>query len=361
MFGFGFLSGHLLHGWNTRLTEPRPREHPLNASSFGTWNTWLDERIRAQRDSAALWRQLTVPNDSVRDELHRDLSRHVHDDGPGRVLFSTPVSEDAQLRIKHLKIAAAGSVPPIEALLFEPATATEPRGAVLALHGSGSGAAELLANIDYHHGFARALAQCGLTVLAPIQVAATTPLRTSMHLKAAVAGESLLMLEMAAFQRALDVLIALPGVDSTRIGAYGISLGGRQALLLGAVDPRIDLVVVSGHFTDRSAWLLGPDRRPRKVLGSNWASLIEPDMGPLLDDRNAVALIAPRGLIVEVGKGDPRYREAVKQFEFVEALYSAHNAGDNAELSTFEGGHEISQATVRRVGERLNPGGVCGS
>lgn len=48
-------------------------------------------------------------------------------------------------------------------------------------------------------------------------------------------------------QRLLDLLAGMPDIDTGRIGALGVSLGGHDALLLAAMDPRIRAaVVISG-------------------------------------------------------------------------------------------------------------------
>ncbi|CAN5491119.1 hypothetical protein BH09VER1_BH09VER1_51850 [soil metagenome] len=49
--------------------------------------------------------------------------------------------------------------------------------------------------------------------------------------------------------RGVDLLSSLPEVAQDRIGAIGHSLGGHNAMFLGAFDPRIRLVVTSCGFT----------------------------------------------------------------------------------------------------------------
>ena len=58
--------------------------------------------------------------------------------------------------------------------------------------------------------------------------------------------------------RAVDLLESLPEVDGQRIGCIGVSLGGHNALFVGAFDPRIKVVVTSSGF-DSFADYMGGD------------------------------------------------------------------------------------------------------
>ncbi len=57
-------------------------------------------------------------------------------------------------------------------------------------------------------------------------------------------------------QRAVDVLVSLSDVDSSRIGAIGHSLGGKEAFYLGAFDERVKVIVSNegGIGIDFSNW-----------------------------------------------------------------------------------------------------------
>ncbi len=73
------------------------------------------------------------------------------------------------------------------------------------------------------------------------------------------------------------------------IGVYGFGEGGMLALYAGALDPRIDAAVVSGHFQNRNTlW--------RQPLDRNVFGLFEQ-----FGDAELAAMVAPRKLIVEAG------------------------------------------------------------
>ncbi len=89
--------------------------------------------------------------------------------------------------------------------------------------------------------------------------------------------------------RAVDLLVAQPGVDPRRIGAIGHSLGAKEVLYLAAFDPRIRASVASeggvglGDSNWEAPWYLGEAiRRP----------------GFPLDHGQVLSLTAPRAMLL---------------------------------------------------------------
>lgn len=97
--------------------------------------------------------------------------------------------------------------------------------------------------------------------------------------------------------RATDVLLAQPDVDSTRIGAFGHSLGAKEVLYLMAFDDRVRAGVFSEGgiglpFTNWEApWYLGPEAKKADFP---------------FEHHELLALIAPRPFLIlggETGRG----------------------------------------------------------
>ncbi len=146
--------------------------------------------------------------------------------------------------------------------------------------------------------FARRLAEQGCTVLVPVLVDRRTiwsgtpllnrwtnlPHREWIYRQAFEVGRTLIGYEVQKILRGLDVL----GVsDATPCGVAGFCEGGRIALHAAALDPRIDVTLVSGYF--------GPHEQ-------TWTEPLDRNLfGYQRDFGNAelAALIAPRPLIVE--------------------------------------------------------------
>lgn len=95
--------------------------------------------------------------------------------------------------------------------------------------------------------------------------------------------------------RALDYLITLPYVDTSCILATGLSIGAEIATIVGALDPRISMVIASGWSPDSGLFYLTGHKCSNWVYASNLE---------YIDTSDYHALIAPRPLIVQTGKHD---------------------------------------------------------
>lgn len=120
--------------------------------------------------------------------------------------------------------------------------------------------------------------------------------------------------------RTLDYLQTRPEVDGTRIGMLGLSMGGMEALWLGALDQRVRVVVsTAGHLAwaevfARDSWRLIFADLPlgRQLLASQasgeqaWEAFCQlyPQL-PELDASWSAARLAPRPLLLMTGALDP--------------------------------------------------------
>ncbi len=193
----------------------------------------------------------------------------------------------------------------VPAYLLTPHDRTTPGPAILAIHGHGPGKSQAVGleqtqmpNADYAHR----MAEAGYVVLAPDlrcfgerldynpedHYACDTNL---VH--AYMEGVSPLTENLFDLRRSIDVLAGNELVDSSRIGAIGISYGGTCTLFLAAIDQRIAAAVVSGYF---SSWAES-HKMPWNMCGSQ---VLHGVLGQL-EHVDIAALIAPRPLLIESG------------------------------------------------------------
>ncbi|WP_425617931.1 dienelactone hydrolase family protein [Anatilimnocola sp. NA78] len=140
---------------------------------------------------------------------------------------------------------------------------------------------------------------------------------------------------------AVDILAKLPGVDSTRLGAVGHSLGAKEVLYLAAFDERIKVTVSSEggiglKFSNWNApWYLGP-------------AIDEPTF--TRDQHELLACVAPRPFLLVGGnsadgdKGWPYIAAALPVYEL---------AGKPARVGQFNHrqGHAVPPIAEERIEE----------
>jgi hypothetical protein len=95
--------------------------------------------------------------------------------------------------------------------------------------------------------------------------------------------------------RALDYLISLPFVDSKNVIVTGLSMGGKIATIVGALDTRVSVVVASGWSPDTGVFC---------NTGHKWSKWVYADNREYLDTSDFHALIAPRSLIIQTCRED---------------------------------------------------------
>jgi dienelactone hydrolase len=137
---------------------------------------------------------------------------------------------------------------------------------------------------------------------------------------------------------ALDVLESLPGVDRGRIGAFGHSLGGQEALWLAWYDRRVRAAVSSCGFGQIATLL-------RYGINHNFA-LYVPGLLQLGDMDAFVAGLAPRPFMLAAGADDPIFPvDGVRAIaERAAAAYGAAGAPERFRALIFEGAHGLPPA-----------------
>jgi dienelactone hydrolase len=282
--------------------------------------------------------------------------------------LATESDTGGRYRLERVWLTALPGVE-VDALLLTPPVAPGTGGAgrrpaVLVQHGlSGTpeGAVGLVAGagMNPYRRIGLRLAERGYVVLAPHmaggfghpesgphyvpELAGTAQgrARTQLNRLAIEYGRTLMGLEMFVLSRAVDFLVAHPGVDPARVGMYGLSQGGQSALWLPALDTRVAATVVSGYFNERFGKQLVPSERYVAYLGTE-----EEDkflMGRLgaFGDAELASLICPRPLLVEHGKLDRIgwWEDVRDELDRARSFYERLGIGERAALAVHEGGH----------------------
>jgi dienelactone hydrolase len=224
--------------------------------------------------------------------------------------------------------------------------------AVLAIHGHGAGKSLVCGTVEGEAGddYAHVLATHGYVVLAPDlrgfgeRADWMPPDKYACDWNlvcATMAGIVPLARNLWDLRRCLDVLLAQPRVDPTRVAVAGLSYGGTCALLLAARDERVGAAVVSGYL---SSWRAA-HTMPWNMCGSQ----IMPAQLGALEHLDVAALVAPRPLLVESGTDDVIFPvdAAVATVERLRAVYRRLGAPDDTvQHDVFDGDHRWHGALV---------------
>lgn len=134
--------------------------------------------------------------------------------------------------------------------------------------------------------------------------------------------------------RCVDYLESMPGVDHSKIGCAGLSLGGEMTMWLGAMDERIDATVSSGFLTTMD------HMEQNHCMCWKFAGLRE-----LVDFADIYSLIAPRALQCQNGMLEPVsqfYVPLARQaMEDIRIIYRDLGKPENVVLDVHEEGHVI--------------------
>ncbi len=264
------------------------------------------------------------------------------------------------IREKILIRTGPDSVMPVYILL--PKNAPRPLPVVLAFHGHGYGVKDIVGLWEdgnerntpdgIHKDFAVALCRKGFAVAAPEiscfgerqtdfsylntvigQSAPSTCTHSAMlafHL-----GISVIGLRVHDGLRLVDYLETRKEMDTSRLGAMGLSGGGLHTFYSTCLDTRIKACVVSGYYSSF---------RDSIFAMHHCACNFVPGLVEFGDMHDLVGLIAPRPMLVEAGDYDPIFPIASVRRGVSKAkkIYSLFDAEDHVDTDYFEGRHQIS-------------------
>jgi len=237
-------------------------------------------------------------------------------------------------------------------------TPASPNGAgIVAIHGHGykygetlglyGGDAQAEQSIERHnYQYAARYAELGYTVINPdlrnfgARHDEETYRRDSCDLsglRLQQFGINLVAQQLRDLRACLDYLGRLDGVDPDRIGATGLSYGGRLTMYLAALDQRVRCAVASGALN-----LF----RERLTIDSSCGAQFVAGLLACADTPEVYGLIAPRPLLLELGTGDGTSPElfAMEAWARIERIYRAAEAEERLDIDIFEAGHRYSGA-----------------
>ena len=162
--------------------------------------------------------------------------------------------------------------------------------------------------------------------------------------------------------RSVDLLVSLPEVDASRIGAIGHSLGGHCSLITAAVDDRVKVYVSNGGNLSwvcdhRYHWHYGH----RKEDNSFWAYI--PRSKPFLDDVSIpypwtflelASSIAPRPSLTMLSEGEAKMQELPTFITQLKKTYAALGLPNATDSLIYPGGHSFPDAARAKAYALLN-------
>jgi cephalosporin-C deacetylase-like acetyl esterase len=139
------------------------------------------------------------------------------------------------------------------------------------------------------------------------------------------------------FRRAIDVLLAQPGLDISRVAAVGHDFGAMWGALAVAADPRVTQFVYMAGTRSFTDWYLFTPKREGADKDAFVAQLAP------LDPISHLAKISPRPVLLQFGTKDPFVKN-----EAATAMADAIPGQKTVKTYAFE--HELTyQARVDRV------------
>jgi hypothetical protein len=200
-------------------------------------------------------------------------------------------------------------------------------------------------NKEAYHDFAAKLAERGFITFAPQNLYIFTDRFRTLQRKANPLGKTLFSIITPQHQQIVDWLKTLPYVDSSRIGFYGLSYGGKTAMRVPALVTDYAFSICSADFNEW-VWKNASTRSPYSYVWGGEYEIFEFDLGSTFNYAEMAALIAPRPFMVERGHFDGVAPDETVAYEFakVRFLYEARLKlpSDHCQIEWFVGPHTIN-------------------
>lgn len=224
--------------------------------------------------------------------------------------------------------------------------AGERRPVVVCQHGlEGRPQDVIVGDKDAYHDYAARLAERGFITFSPQNLYIFTDRFRTLQRKANPLGKTLFSIITPQHQQIVDWLKSLPYVDSSRIGFYGLSYGGKTAMRVPALVTDYAFSICSADFNEW-VWKNASTRSPYSYVWSGEYEIFEFDLGSTFNYAEMAALIAPRPFMVERGHFDGVAPDETVAYEFakVRNLYNARLKlpPEFCQIEWFVGPHTIN-------------------
>ncbi len=234
------------------------------------------------------------------------------------------------------------------AVLARPKGVKAPYPVVICQHGIGSSPERVFGfddPSDIYHSYGQAIVEAGFAVLAPMHITEGPP-RARYSRLCLMLGKTLWGLEIQKLSRLIDFLETVDGVDTGRIGMYGISLGGAYTSFALPLERRIGVGVNCAWFNDRLKKMVVDDPRYSCFLSVNEEHIFVPGWLREFCDSDLASLICPRPYMVQAGKCDgiAWWPYMVEEFRRAREHWEKLGVGERMALDLHEAGHEIRLA-----------------
>ena len=356
------------------MTRPAPPPGAADAARPLPYELDLSQQL-ARMAPALLFRgatgaELQAWQGRFRERLVESLWA-IPERGPLDLAAGAETDGGAYLRRRVTYQSEPGVRVPAWLLVPKDVSAARPAPGVLFLHGHSDFGKDNVARIDtsprrraelarFKMDAGPALAAAGFVVLAPDlrgfgERGVDYPNARTEHcprnfMVAALMGTTVAAQQVCDLTAALDALEALPFVDG-RLACAGLSLGGRMAMLIAALDDRVRVAVPSGCLN-----LLQERFQALRQCGSQ----VFPGLIRYGDTPEIFSLIAPRPLVIEWGLRDPLVPHdwAERGLERIRRAYRAAGAPERLVVDRFDGGHEFHGTVALDVLTRWKNGAL---
>lgn len=276
---------------------------------------------------------------------------------PLDIIVTDSLEEEAYLRLTVRFTVAPGEVLP--AYLYIPSQLLKGRiyPAMLVLHGTGDGGKKLVDGESplQNRALAKELAKRGYVVIAP-DYPSMGDLKDYDFKNDRY--ESGTMKAIFNHMRSIDLLTSLPFVDAERIGVIGHSLGGHNAMFVGAFDERLKVIVSSCGWTLMDYYDIG--EAGAKKYGGRLGPWAQDRYMPLLREKynldgnkfpfdfdEVIAALAPRYFFSNSPVNDSNFDvQGVKEGMASAAIvYKFLEAAANLQAHYPEAGHDFPAET----------------